>query len=52
MRPHISLDVRDVAKSVAFYEKVFGMKPQKQVEEYAKLGLRGFEWVILWSDPA
>lgn len=30
MRPHISLDVRDVAKSVAFYEKVFGLSPQKQ----------------------
>lgn len=36
MRPHISLDVREVAKSVAFYEKVFGMKPQKQVDDYAK----------------
>ena len=30
MRPHISLDVRDVSKSVAFYEKVFGVKPQKK----------------------
>lgn len=40
MRPHISLDVRDVAKSVTFYEKVFGLKPQKQVEDYAKFDLR------------
>lgn len=30
MRPHISLDVQDVATSVAFYAKVFGMAPQKQ----------------------
>lgn len=40
MRPHISLDVRDIAKSVAFYEKVFGMKPQKQVADYAKFDLK------------
>ena len=40
MRPHISLDVRDVPKSVAFYEKVFGVKPQKQVADYAKFDLK------------
>ncbi|MBX3306791.1 MAG: VOC family protein [Nitrospira sp.] len=40
MRPHISLDVRDVAKSVAFYKKVFGVKPQKQVADYAKFDLK------------
>lgn len=39
MRPHISLDVRDVSKSVAFYEKVFGVPPQKQVADYAKFDL-------------
>jgi catechol 2,3-dioxygenase-like lactoylglutathione lyase family enzyme len=39
MRPHISLDVRNVAKSVEFYEKVFGEKPQKQVVDYAKFDL-------------
>ncbi|MCA1959067.1 MAG: VOC family protein [Nitrospira sp.] len=39
MRPHISLDVRDVAKSAAFYEKVFGVKPQKQAADYAKFDL-------------
>lgn len=40
MRPHLSLDVRDVAKSVAFYEKVFGVKPQKQATDYAKFNLK------------
>ncbi len=40
MRPHISLDVRDVSKSVAFYEKMFGVKPQKQVADYAKFDLK------------
>ncbi|HWF59936.1 MAG TPA: ArsI/CadI family heavy metal resistance metalloenzyme [Nitrospira sp.] len=40
MRPHISLDVRDVSKSVAFYEKVFSVKPQKQVADYAKFDLK------------
>jgi catechol 2,3-dioxygenase-like lactoylglutathione lyase family enzyme len=39
MRPHISLDVRNVAKSVEFYEKVFGVKPQKQVADYAMFDL-------------
>lgn len=40
MRPHISLDVRDVSRSVAFYKKVFGVSPQKQVTDYAKFDLK------------
>jgi catechol 2,3-dioxygenase-like lactoylglutathione lyase family enzyme len=40
MRPHISLDVHDVSKSVAFYEKVFCVKPQKKVADYAKFDLK------------
>jgi catechol 2,3-dioxygenase-like lactoylglutathione lyase family enzyme len=40
MRPHLSLDVRDVSKSVAFYEKVFGVPPQKLVADYAKFDLK------------
>ena len=39
MRPHISLDVRDVPESVVYYEKVFGLAPQKQTEDYAKFDL-------------
>lgn len=39
MRPHVSLDVRHVPTSVAFYEKVFGVAPQKQTEDYAKFDL-------------
>ncbi|MBM4132559.1 MAG: glyoxalase/bleomycin resistance/dioxygenase family protein [Nitrospira sp.] len=39
MRPHLSLDVRNVSVSVAFYEKVFGLAPQKQTEDYAKFDL-------------
>ncbi len=39
MRPHLSLDVRDVSRSVAFYEKVFGVQPQKQTADYAKFDL-------------
>ncbi len=39
MRPHISLDVRSVPESVAFYQKVFGVAPQKQTEDYAKFDL-------------
>lgn len=36
MRPHISLNVRDVPTSVEFYRKVFGVTPQKQAADYAK----------------
>ena len=39
MRPHLSLDVRDVPRSVAFYQKVFGVVPQKQTTDYAKFDL-------------
>ncbi|MBU6479985.1 MAG: VOC family protein [Nitrospirae bacterium] len=39
MRPHLSLDVRDVPASVAFYQKVFGVAPQKQTTDYAKFDL-------------
>jgi len=40
MRAHISLDVRDVSKSVAFCENVFGVLSQKQVADHAKFGLK------------
>lgn len=39
MRPHLSLDVRNVPVSVAFYQKVFGVPPQKQTSDYAKFDL-------------
>jgi catechol 2,3-dioxygenase-like lactoylglutathione lyase family enzyme len=39
MRPHLSLDVQNVPASVEFYQKVFGMAPQKQTMDYAKFDL-------------
>lgn len=39
MRPHISLDVRNVPIAAAFYQKVFGVAPQKQTTDYAKFNL-------------
>lgn len=39
MRPHLSLDVRNVAASLWFYQKVFGVAPQKQTTGYAKFNL-------------
>ena len=39
MRPHISLDVRNVPASVEFYQKVFDVAPQKQTTDYAKFDL-------------
>lgn len=40
MRPHLSLDVRNVSMSVEFYQKVFGVSPQKQTVDYAKFDLK------------
>lgn len=40
MRPHISINVKDVSKSVEFYKKVFGVDPQKQTSNYAKFDLK------------
>lgn len=40
MRPHVSINVKSVPSAVAFYEKVFGIKPQKQTETYAKFDLK------------
>lgn len=39
MRPHLSLDVRNVPASVEFYKKIFGVPPQKQTSDYAKFDL-------------
>ena len=39
MRPHLSLDVRNVPASVEFYQKIFGIPPQKQTSDYAKFDL-------------
>lgn len=39
MRPHLSLDVRNVHASIEFYQKVFGIPPQKQTVDYAKFDL-------------
>lgn len=40
MRPHVSINVKDVTKSVEFYSLVFGIKPQKQTDTYAKFDLK------------
>lgn len=39
MRAHVSLDVHNVSASVEFYQKVFGVAPQKQAADYAKFDL-------------
>lgn len=40
MRAHLSINVSSVAESVKFYEKVFGVRPQKMTENYAKFDLK------------
>lgn len=40
MRPHLSMNVSNLAKSIEFYSRVFGVKPQKQTAEYAKFDLQ------------
>lgn len=39
MRPHVSINVANVEKSVEFYKRVFGVDPQKQTANYAKFDL-------------
>lgn len=39
LRPHISINVTNVPRSVEFYSQVFGVKPQKQTGTYAKFDL-------------
>lgn len=40
MRAHLSINVRSLKKSVEFYSKVFGVKPQKKSATYAKFDLK------------
>lgn len=40
MRAHISLNVRDVSKSIEFYTKLFDTVPQKKTLTYAKFDLK------------
>lgn len=40
MRAHVSINVSDVPKSIEFYQKVFGVNPQKQTSTYAKFDLK------------
>lgn len=39
LKPHLSLNVSDIAASVAFYEKAFGVAPAKHRPDYAKFDL-------------
>jgi catechol 2,3-dioxygenase-like lactoylglutathione lyase family enzyme len=39
LKPHVSLNISNVDASVAFYEKVFGVKPAKRRPGYAKFDL-------------
>lgn len=40
MRAHLSINVKNLKKSVEFYSQVFGVNPQKQSETYAKFDLK------------
>src|SRR5271168_4833217 len=39
LKPHVSLNISNVDASVAFYEKVFRVKPAKRRPGYAKFDL-------------
>jgi catechol 2,3-dioxygenase-like lactoylglutathione lyase family enzyme len=39
VKPHVSLNVRDIDAAVAFYEKAFGRPPTKRRQDYAKFDL-------------
>ena len=40
LKPHVSLNVHDVAASIAFYRKMFGVEPAKVRSDYAKFDLQ------------
>ncbi len=40
MRAHLSLNVKDVSRSITFYSQVFGQEPQKKTGTYAKFDIQ------------
>ena len=40
LKPHVSLNVRNVAASIAFYRKLFGIEPMKVRTGYAKFDVQ------------
>jgi predicted lactoylglutathione lyase len=40
LKAHISLNVKDVSKSVKFYQKLFGIEPSKVRQGYAKFDVQ------------
>jgi len=40
LKPHVSINVRNVAKSVEFYRKMFGVEPAKVRSGYAKFDVQ------------
>ena len=40
LRPHLALTVRDVERSIPFYEALFGVAPEKRKDGYAKFSVR------------
>jgi catechol 2,3-dioxygenase-like lactoylglutathione lyase family enzyme len=40
LKPHVSINVRDIGESVAFYRKMFGIEPAKVRTGYAKFDVQ------------
>ena len=40
LKPHVSINVRDIGASVAFYRKMFGLEPAKVRRGYAKFDVQ------------
>src|SRR5262249_26958428 len=40
LKPHISINVRNVAESIAFYKRLFGIEPAKVRTGYAKFDVK------------
>jgi catechol 2,3-dioxygenase-like lactoylglutathione lyase family enzyme len=40
LKPHVSINVRDIAKSVAFYRQMLGIEPSKVRTGYAKFDVQ------------
>ena len=40
LKPHVSINVRNIAESIAFYRKMFGVEPAKTRTGYAKFDVQ------------
>ncbi|PYQ48191.1 MAG: glyoxalase/bleomycin resistance/dioxygenase family protein [Acidobacteria bacterium] len=46
LKPHISINVRNIDRSIAFYRRLFGVEPSKIRQGYAKFDLENLNFAL------